>query len=158
MDIKLIWAMDQKGGIGINGSLPWSYPDDLKHFKKLTLGHPCLMGRKTWEALPIKPLPGRTNLILSKTLSPGDLPCGVIHVSHFSEAISFLKDEEVLFIIGGAQIYQLFLPLATHLEVTKIGRNFECDTTFPSLDWSEWDFVESVVSGDLTFCSYENLK
>ena len=168
MKITLIAAMDGKDGIGKNGTLPWYIPEDLKHFKAYTEGKVCVMGRKTWDSLPVKPLPNRTNMILTKS-GWGNLydfinnesvivPCGdvimdVLDVANKSKFNEFC-------IIGGASIYEQFLPHATHMILTKtdLGIDYECDTFFPDFDESEWICTETKGLCDLVWVEYLERK
>ena len=101
MNTEIIFARDPNGVIGVNGKLPWHLPEDLKHFKQLTKGHPVLMGRKTWESLPVKPLPGRCNFVLSSKLMKD------VQVFYsYTSAIKFLSCYfDKVFIIGGSNVY-----------------------------------------------------
>ena len=109
-EVHLIVAIGEDGAIGKNGDLIWKISDDLKRFKSLTSGHPVIMGRKTWESLPKRPLPGRRNIILTHRKDfQGE---GAEIVNSIEEAIRITENEEP-FVIGGAQIYKLFLPYAT---------------------------------------------
>ena len=143
MDIHLIWAQDFNGGIGKNGQLPWHIPEDLKNFKKLTLNSTIIMGRKTWDSLPFKPLPKRRNIILSRNKSIdifGDSidqeTCNVEVYSNVVDCISVLKNESIdkVFIIGGSSIYKLFFDYANQLHITFINisnAGIKLDTVFP---------------------------
>ena len=115
MIIHLIWAQEKDGGIGINNSLPWHISEDLKNFKKITLNKPIIMGRKTWDSLPFKPLPHRRNIVLS-SLSMNDVEC----YTSLENCLEALADESDLFVIGGAQIYKAFYSYAHHLHITII--------------------------------------
>ena len=123
--------MDQNNLIGNNNSLPWHLPADLKFFKQQTLGKTLLMGRKTCESLPFV-LPNRRNMVLSRNQSYTRKGFEVIH------SMKELQQEPDLMVIGGAKIYQLMLPHATHLILTKIHQVFAGDTYFPTVDWSSW--------------------
>lgn len=127
--------MAANGIIGADNRMPWHLPEDLKHFKALTLGHPVIMGRKTFESIVAslgKPLPGRENIVVSRT--PGlELP-GASVASSLGGAVALCLGEPVAFVIGGGQVYREALPLADGLVLTEIGRSFEGDTWFP-----EWD-------------------
>jgi len=129
MEIHLIWAQDFNGGIGKNGQLPWHIPEDLKNFKKITLDSTIIMGRKTWDSLPFKPLPKRRNIVLSSS------DISNIEVYHNVEkCIEILKKESIskIFIIGGASIYKAFFNYATHLHITLINiSSNDLDTFFP---------------------------
>ena len=158
MEIILIWAMEEKGGIGYGGRLPWSYPEDLKRFKRITMGNPVLMGRKTFESLPDGPLPGRQNLVLTRLGIKGDNP----------DVRSFASDGEVmetgirekwekLYVIGGESVYRLFLPRADKLMVTEIAESYLCDRFFPDYSRDEWKLISSESTGVLTYKVYERL-
>jgi len=127
--IDMIWAQDESGGIGKNGKLPWNISEDLQNFKKITLGHPIIMGRKTWESLPFKPLPKRRNIILSSQKVDN------IETYHsIDECLDALNNEgiEKIFVIGGRSIYKSFYPKASGLHSTIISEIVEdIDTFFP---------------------------
>lgn len=114
--------------IGLNGTMPWRLSEDLKLFKRLTMGHPVLMGRKTWESIG-RPLPGRQNIVLTRD---ADFTAEGAHVIHDLAELEHLplQDEEVM-VIGGAQIYALLLPQMEALHVSEVQGNFEADTYFP---------------------------
>lgn len=123
-------AMASDRAIGLNGTMPWHLSEDLKLFKRLTMGHPVLMGRKTWESLgKWKPLPGRQNIVLTRDASFEAEGAIVIHDIAELKSIT-LQDEEVM-VIGGAQIYALMLPHLTALHVSEVQGNYEADTYFP---------------------------
>jgi len=127
MKIHLIWAQENDGGMGINNDLPWHISADMKNFKKLTLNRPVIMGRKTWESLPFKPLPKRRNVVLSsKQIS------GVECYTSIDDCLTELKTETDIFVIGGAQIYKSFFPYANSLHITFIDEKTDgIDTYFP---------------------------
>lgn len=134
MKIFAIVAHDESMGIGKDGQLPWYEPEDLKRFARLTKGHSVLMGRKTWESLPKKPLPLRTNIVCSRYAEFLQLPKGVLKFEDAEEAILSLKkksDENILWVIGGAEIYKTTIDLWDKLYVTKIPRTHDCDVFFP---------------------------
>ena len=137
MPIALVVAVAENGGIGKNNQLLWHLPDDLKHFKRLTLGYPVLMGRKTFESIG-RPLPGRRNLVLTRDVA--FRPEGV-EVVHSAEEALQKADGQQLFVIGGAEIYALFLPLADALYLTQVAARPEADTFFPAFDAEEWQEV-----------------
>ncbi|HLX81338.1 MAG TPA: dihydrofolate reductase [Burkholderiales bacterium] len=133
--IYLIAAVSRNGIIGVDGKLPWHLPEDLKHFKNLTLGHPVIMGRRTWESLG-RPLPGRENIVISRT--PGfEAPGASVAVS-VEGAVALCSGEAVAFVIGGAEIYAAALPLADGLVLTEIQKDYEGDTRFPEWDRKDW--------------------
>ena len=117
IDIHLIWAQDENGGIGKNGQLPWHISEDLKNFKKITSNSTIIMGRKTWDSLPIKPLPNRENIVLSKSSH-----LNVQTYKSYKECLHELhiKNINKIFIIGGRSIYKLFYNDAKFLHVTNI--------------------------------------
>ena len=129
MQIHLIWAQDENGGIGKDGKLPWHISADLKNFKKLTSDSTILMGRNTWESLPVRPLPGRRNIVLSsKVLS--DVEC----YTSVEECIEKLDDDgtEKFFVIGGSTVYLNFIHKANELHITQVDEMTEgIDTYFP---------------------------
>lgn len=129
--ISCIAAMTTNRCIGINNKLPFKVPADLKRFKKLTSGHDIIMGRKTWESLPVKPLPNRTNIVLSKSLK--DDRCDV--VNNINEAIDLSSDS---FIIGGEQIYRLSLPYCDKIYLTVVDTIVDGDSFFPEIDNKIW--------------------
>lgn len=149
MEIALIVAMDSNRGIGLEGAMPWHLSADLKRFKQITMGHPVVMGRRTFESIG-KPLPGRKNFVLSRNGSLQLAGCEV--VTSLEEVISACAGAETLFVIGGAVLYAACLALAEWLYVTEIQHVFEADTFFPEIDWNDWELVESQeIYGDAAF-------
>lgn len=134
MDLSIITAFDSNQLIGQNNSLPWNIPEDLAYFKRITLNHSIIMGRKTFESIG-KPLPNRLNFVISSQLSLD----GVIVLHHPDEV--FKLDIEDAFIIGGAKLYQYFLPHCQKLYITHIEKTFSGDTYFPKINWDEWHVV-----------------
>ena len=129
MKIHLIWAQEINGGIGKNGKLPWHISEDLQNFKKLTLDSTILMGRKTWESLPIKPLSKRRNIVLSSKEVP-DAEC----YTSIEECVEKLNDEGIqkLFVIGGSTVYRNFIHRADELHITEVDEMTQgIDTYFP---------------------------
>ncbi len=139
--ISIIVAMDEQNGIGKNNKLLTHLPNDLKWFKKLTTNHTVIMGRKTYESLPNGALPNRKNIVLSRTLK--SLPDAIV-VNSFEQVKKLLDEQEENFVIGGAQIYRLFLPLAQMLYITKIHHVFNADTYFPQIDFSKWELIKKI--------------
>lgn len=135
--ITLIAAMAQGRVIGYKSRLPWHLPEDLKHFKAQTMGHPILMGRKTFEAIG-RPLPGRRNLVLTR--SDPLLPRNVT-VYHRAEEVLRDCERENLYVIGGEEIFRLFLPLALRIHLTYIDHAFPGDRFFPLLTPGEWRLI-----------------
>ena len=132
--LTLIVATDSAGGIGIRNTLPWKLPQDLAHFKRTTTGHPILMGRKTFESIG-RPLPNRRNIVITR--NPTWQHDGVDMVNSLDAAL-LLTDAQEVFVIGGAEIYALALPMADRLIVTEIAQRFDCDAFFPTIDTSVW--------------------
>ncbi|PID88015.1 MAG: hypothetical protein CSB06_02820 [Bacteroidia bacterium] len=139
MKISIIAAITQNNGIGKNNDLLCHLSEDLKRFKKLTMGKPVLMGRKTYESLPFQPLPGRENIIIShqKNLQ---FPGAKISNS-LDEALALCKNAPEIFVCGGAQIYELFIPYADSLFLTKILQDFEADAFFPEINYQNWQQI-----------------
>jgi len=136
MKISLIVAMASNRTIGLNGKMPWHLSADLKNFKKITLGYPIIMGRKTYEAIG-KPLPGRSNMIISRNPAFNAEGCSVFNT--LAEALDYAcQHSQQVFVIGGAELYRQALPLAQTLYLTEIGQAFLGDTFFPELDRNEW--------------------
>ncbi len=136
MDVSLVAALDRHGAIGRGNALPWHLPADLKRFKALTLGHPVLMGRRTAEAIG-RPLPGRRNLVLTR--SPSAPFTGVDLVHSMDEAIAGLGETDDLMVIGGGEVYALALPRTTRLLLTHVDTVVvDADAFFPSWDRAGW--------------------
>lgn len=140
MKISLIAAVAENGVIGLNNDMPWHLPDDFAFFKRKTSHHPIIMGRKSLEALG-KPLPNRTNIVITR--NPDFNADGVTIVHTLDDAIANAKaiNQMEIFIIGGAEIYKLALPLATTLYLTEIHQAYVGDAYFPDFDKSEWQEV-----------------
>lgn len=136
--ISLIVAMGENRVIGHDNQMPWHLPADLKYFKKTTTGHSIVMGRKTFQSIG-RPLPNRTNIILTRDSSFSAEGCVVLHSR---EEVLELAQKEDLFIIGGAQIYEEFLPYADKLYITKIHESFAGDTFFPETG-NEWKLLST---------------
>lgn len=133
--IAIIVAMAKNRTIGINNTLPWRIPEDLKHFKKLTMGHHLIMGRKTFESIG-KALPGRTSVVVSRDRKLKIDGCLVAH--SLQEAIAACATDSQIFVVGGADIYAQALSLADTLYITEIQREVNGDTWFTGFDRSEW--------------------
>jgi dihydrofolate reductase len=133
--IYLVAAVAANGIIGKDGKLPWHLPEDLKHFKQVTMGHPVIMGRKTWESLK-GPLPGRENIVITR--QAGYEATGAAVASSLDAALALCAGEPVVCVIGGEQVFKDSLPIATQLDLTEIQQDFEGDTRFPAYDRSQW--------------------
>jgi dihydrofolate reductase len=139
MQVGLIYARARNGAIGKGGALPWHLPEDLAHFKKVTLGSPVIMGRKTWDSLPprFRPLPGRANIVVTRQ---GDWHAdGALRASSLAEALALCAGNSQAWVIGGAEIFAQALPLAHVAEITEIDCDFEGDVFLPPLPagWAE---------------------
>lgn len=139
--ISLIFAMDRNRVIGKNNCMPWRIPEDLAYFKKKTLGSTVVMGRKTFESIG-KPLKGRKNIILTRNKEYTKDGCQT--VTSIEKVMEEIGDGEETFIIGGAEIYSMFLPYAEKLYITYIDHEFEGDTYFPEIDCEEWKIVSRI--------------
>ena len=137
--ISIIVAVAQNNAIGKDNDLLWHLPDDLKYFKRITSGHPVIMGRRTWDSLPKRPLPNRRNIVISDI--PGDAVEGAEIATSIEHARSLCDPAGENFIIGGASVYRQFLPLCDRLYLTKVHKDFEGDVFFPELDPSEWKLI-----------------
>lgn len=133
--ISLIVAMGKNRVIGLDNKMPWHLPADLAYFKKVTTGHAIIMGRKTFESIG-RPLPNRTNIVLTRDKNLLIEGCQII--DSVEEALK-LAENEMIFVIGGSEIYKQFLPFANKIFITKINENFTGDTFFPELsdDWQQ---------------------
>ena len=141
MKCALIVAMAKNGTIGIDNKLPWYLPNDLKYFKKVTMGKPIIMGRKTYESIG-KPLPGRTNIVITR--NPDYQAEGIVVVNSLQQAldkaedISFINGHDEVMVIGGAEIYNQGLKSAGRLYITHVHADVEGDAFFPEVDWNDW--------------------
>jgi len=135
--IVLVLAMAENGTIGAQGAMPWRLPEDLKHFKSVTMGKPIVMGRKTWDSFPRKPLPGRTNIVITR--DPNWRADGAVPAHSLQDAIAKAGDAPEIAIIGGAQIFLAALPIANAVELTEIHADFAGDTHVPKFgkEWRE---------------------
>ena len=132
--ISIIVAIAENGVIGDKNALLWNIKEDMRRFRTTTMGHPVVMGRKTFESIG-RPLPKRTNVVITRGDSEFE---GCIVAHSIEEAVKMFSPDEEVFIIGGAQIYKQALPLADKLYLTVVHRNYEGDTSFPEIDYSEW--------------------
>jgi dihydrofolate reductase len=139
LQLHLIFARSQSGVIGVNGTLPWHLPEDLAHFKRCTLGCPVIMGRKTWDSLPpqFRPLPGRANVVVTR--QKGWQEAGALAADSLQAALTLCGDAPDAWVIGGAQLYALALPLAASAVVTEIDLDVAGDAFAPHFgaDWQE---------------------
>ncbi|MDX1481992.1 MAG: type 3 dihydrofolate reductase [Woeseiaceae bacterium] len=139
MRISLVVAASANRVIGKDGKLPWHVPADLQRFRAITMGHPIVMGRRTWESIG-RPLPGRRNIVL--TSNARYVAEGATVVTSPASALEAASDAEEVMIIGGGQVYELFLPLAERVYLTRIDATVDGDAFFPVLDAAEWRLIE----------------
>jgi len=161
METIIIVAMAENGVIGKDNALPWETAEDmaafrktdLGRFKEMTAGFPCVMGRRTWESLPRRPLPGRPNIVVSRSLA--DIP-GATVASSLAEAIRHCEDRghEKAFVCGGASIYREALDIAHRIELTVLSRSFEGDTVFLGIDPTIWEEAGRDDRDGFSFVSY----
>jgi dihydrofolate reductase len=140
--ISLVAAVARGGVIGRDGGIPWRLPEDMVRFRALTMGHPVVMGRRTWESLPdgYRPLPGRGNVVVTR--DPEWSAQGADRSGSIQDALALLASERRVFVIGGGEIYRAALPFADELLLTEIDADVEGDTTFPTWDRGEFEEVE----------------
>jgi len=137
MPVSLIAAVASNLVIGNAGKLPWRLPDDLARFKRLTMGHAVVMGRKTFQSMG-RALPGRRNIVLSRRPGLAVPGCEVAHTR--DEALTMAAGNE-LFVIGGAAVYELFLPIARRMYITHVDGAYDGDACFPEVQWEPWRIV-----------------
>lgn len=157
MTLAAIVAHDSSLVIGKDGDLPWHYSEDLKYFKRTTMGHPLIMGRVVFEGLGEKPLPGRENIVLSRSREYDHVPT----FSSFDDAIEHVKDEEIVFLIGGGEIYRQFLDQVDKLFVTEIHESYEGDTYFPEYRdeiGTTWKEIKREDRNELSFVIYNRME
>ena len=143
LPLALVVAHNHERVIGVDGDLPWRIREDLRHFRRVTMGHAIVMGRRTWESIG-RPLPGRRNLVLSRDRGLQIPGCEVAHSLEAAIAMARAGGDDEPRIIGGAQIYREALPLVTRILLTEVDRPVVGDTFFPALDSSAWREVSRV--------------
>ena len=136
MRLNLIVARARNGVIGAGGTIPWRVPGEMAYFKQVTLGHPIVMGRKTWESLPRTPLLGRRNLVVTRDRNY--IAEGAEVVASLDEALARCAEAQDVFVIGGAELFALALPRVTRAFVTEIDLEVDGDVHFPALDPAQW--------------------
>jgi dihydrofolate reductase len=148
--VSIIVAVSDDWGIGMKNNLLWHIPEDLKRFKKLTSGNIVIMGKKTWESLPVRPLPGRKNIVL--TDNPQEKIDNADTAYSIDDALKKCDEGKEIFIIGGGSVYRQFITLADRLYITHVHKKAPADVIFPEIDMSIWkivgreDFKESTVN------------
>ena len=138
--ISIIVAVSEDWGIGNDNKLLWNISEDLKRFKKLTFGNTVIMGKKTWESLPRRPLPGRENIVL--TDNPQELIVNSVTAYSIEDALSKCEKGKEIFVIGGGSVYRQFMPLADRLYNTHVHRKAPADVFFPRIDSVIWEVIE----------------
>jgi len=158
--ISIIVAVSEDYGIGKDNELLWHIPEDLKRFKRLTTGNSIIMGKKTWESLPRRPLPGRRNIVL--TDDPLEHIADSLTAYSIDDALSKCEKDEEIFVIGGGSVYRQFMPLADRLYITHVNKKSPADVYFPEIDLNMWRIVtkeEFAASGTIgvpyTYIIYE---
>ncbi|MDG1874093.1 MAG: dihydrofolate reductase [Mariniblastus sp.] len=138
--IAMIVAAAENGVIGVNGDLPWRLSSDLKRFKKLTMGHHIIMGRKTFDSIG-RLLPGRKTVVVTRQKEFEFEGAVVVH--SIEEAIEVCQHDDSPFVTGGAEIYRLAMPLVNEIQLTRVHTEIVGDTLLPEIDWNQWELVES---------------
>jgi len=138
--ISIIVAIASNNAIGKDNRLLWHIPEDLKRFKKITTGQCVLMGKNTWYSLPVRPLPGRANIVLTDV--QGEIIEGCTTTYSIKEAVGKCDDSNDIFVIGGGMIYRQFLEIADRLIITHVHKNFDADIFFPEIDTAVWEEIE----------------
>ena len=158
MEKIIIVAIAENGVIGKDGDIPWHYPEDLKHFKEKTMGHPVIMGSSTYRSLPedYRPLPERKNIVLTRSGIETDESVSV--ANSLEEAYSIAeKDPQKAFIIGGSTIYEQTLEDADRMIITRVHKEFDGDTFFPDWNKENWEEVERKEKEEISFVTYERV-
>ncbi len=159
MKTVIIVATSRNNVIGRNGGIPWSYPADMRHFVRTTMGHPVVAGRRTFESFTRRPLPGRKNIVLSR--NPGyKAPSGVLVARSLAQARAYCEKAHAkkMFVLGGAEVYRRALPQTDEMIITCLPEEVEGDTTFPPWDPHEWEIVDSRAEDGLTFVTYRRRR
>jgi dihydrofolate reductase len=162
-EIIIIAAIAKNRVIGKDNAIPWSLKEDMAHFKELTTGWPCVMGRKTWESLPKKPLPRRLNIIISRSMTeicpqkPTSSSHDIKILPSLSSAIEYCSGSEKIFICGGETIYKQALSLANKIELTLIHKQYEGDSFFPEIESACWMPVKTVNFDTFSFITYTRI-
>ena len=160
MKVSLVAAVARNGVIGRGGRVPWHLPEDMRRFRELTTGHAVVMGRKTWDSLPdrFRPLPDRRNVVLTRTA--GWRAAGAERAGSLEDALALLEGEDVVYVVGGAEIYAEALPFADELLLTEVDLDVEGDAFFTDWDRSAFREVarEEHVSGDGTRFVFVSLE
>jgi dihydrofolate reductase len=152
--LVLVVAMSRNGVIGRDGELPWHIPEDLKHFRRVTIGHAIIMGRKTWESIGGRPLPKRQNIVVTRQRDWQADGCEVAHSLEEAVAIARRTDDAPR-VVGGAMLYEAALPLATTMMVTEVAQEVEGDTFFPDFERTAWLETERTSGQGVSYVTLE---
>jgi dihydrofolate reductase len=157
LEICIIAAVTKSGVIGKEGTIPWRLAEDRRRFKALTMGYPCIMGRKTWESLPHKPLPGRDNIIISTTLKNDNQRIKIC--GSFDSALDYCRGkQQKVYICGGAAAYQEALPAASRMELTVVYGDYAGDACFPDYNREDWIETARQDAGEFAFISLRRVS
>ena len=160
MSLTLVAAVAKNGVIGSHNALPWYIPEDLKHFKDVTMGKPCLMGKNSFDSIMVKlgkPLPGRLNVVLTRQ-TDWTAPEGVLVFHTLDEALEALKDKEEIMVTGGGQIYKQTIDQADRLILTEIDKEIDGDVLFPEYDKSQWQKIAEEKRDGFSWVTYDRIK
>ena len=155
-EIIIIAAVSENNVIGKDGKIPWNIKEDLQRFRKLTLNHPVIMGRKTYESLPVKPLKDRINIVLTRQKDFN--PPGIIVKNSLTDAIEFCKNYDKVFIIGGQAVFEDGLKIADTLELTRVHKNYDGDAFFPEINFDGWILKNRETKDGYSFLTYTKRK
>ena len=153
MSLTIIAALSENNVIGDSKGVPWHISEDLKRFRQLTLNHPVIMGRKTFESILGKPLPKRKNIVLTRQ----DISYEGVTISHSIEEALNACGSQDSYIIGGGQIYRQFFPLVNKMEITRVHRNIEGHVFFPEVNWEEWREIKREDKRGYSFLTYRRI-
>lgn len=153
MKTIIIAALSENRVIGRDNAIPWHYPADMKHFRRVTRGHAVVAGRKTYETFQVRPLPQRLNFVLTR--NPAYVVAeGVVVCASLAEVLQRAHGSEKLFVLGGAQVYEQALPLADEMILTHLPIEVEGDAYFPAWEEGEWKLANQRSEGELIFATY----
>ena len=154
MKTIIIAALSKNGVIGRANAIPWHYPADMQHFRRVTRGHAVVAGRKTYDTFQTRPLPQRRNFVLTR--NPAYPAAGAVVCQSLAEVLQRARSigSEKLFVLGGGQVYEQALPLADEMILTHLPIEVEGDAYFPAWDEGEWEMVERRCKGELVFATY----
>lgn len=156
MQVVIVAAVGRNGVIGVDGGLPWRIPEDMAHFKELTMGNALVMGRATYESIG-RPLPGRTNIVLTR--QPDWSADGVEVAGSFEEALDIAASRgEDVFVAGGANVYRSALDVADTMELTEVDAAPHGDTRFPDVDWTQWSETSRIQHDGFSFVTYVRVR